>query len=345
MNIIDIGCSFIKSYLILDGRVVDCQKMKTNADTILQDTILCFAKTGSERSQSTMIISTSDSIVWEDHKGNAHWIEHQTPKNWQDGHPTYEVSGHPCYDMLKGAANQMLYVQRIVGLKNIKRILPLSAYIATMIADNPDWNGWDITHASNSGFYDYQRGRWAKEADPFIDAGVIDETIYSCDHRVEGNTFRRIYLGGHDSVFANANDGGIHTKPYTSCGTWTTHSVPVYPIEDFREDKGFRYVKAPNGIVLKQMCYPSTVQKLPVVCSNLYNFFTEFCKDERPTITLFGSWSEEIKKELKETDKYKIDWIAPNRFFGDIYLPIQAGRYVRNSPNFVADTPYFCEGA
>ena len=344
MNVIDIGCSFIKSYVVSDKGVQSCFQLPVRSDHIFKDIRRCFEKNRQD-TQSTIVISTSDCVVWESKMGgNPHWLTHDIPKEWQDGLTSYKKSRHPRYDKLKGAANQMLYLGKTVGLENIKRILPLSAYIATEIADNPDWNGWDITHASNSGFWDYDRGGWADAAQPFIDAGVIDEKIYPCDTLIEGNTFRRVFLGGHDSVFANANDEPRSSKSYISCGTWTTVSVMADRYAP--KDSDARFVAAPNGSVLEQLCFLSDPSTLQTAVTKICGFLDQSFKYvASPTIQVFGSWSKEMYEVLNPNSRFRFEWLEPNRFWGCLYLPEQVARYVRKSSSYRENTYYFCEGA
>lgn len=351
MNVIDVGCSYIKSYLVIDNDVVNCHKIPTRFETLKEDVMRCFEQVGRDHSQSTIVISTSDSVVVEDKDGRVGWREHDFPAHWMEGQTPYKKSGHPRYEKLKGCANQMIHeAYAISDFPLIKRILPVSAYVATLLADNPDWNGWDITHATNSGFWDYDKAGWADEAKPFIDAGVIDAKVYPCDTLVEGNTFRRVFLGGHDSVFTNAVDTPYSTKPYISCGTWTTVSVP-YDMERGIPDRGVaRYIAAPNGSVLKQLCFPSDPKELKKSAKKIYEFLSRQFDgvSSIPKIQVFGLWSKEMYDELTNPVsglRERFNWIEPHKFWGCLHLPLQAERYVRKSGKYQDDTPYFCEGA
>ena len=257
INVIDVGCSFIKSYLLNEEHELQqTYRLPNEESALFENIMMCFDCCGREGATSAIVISLSDSVVWEDMDGNPNWIHYDTPDCWMEGLTPYEKSGHPRNDKLRGAANQMLSLVDNVGFDNIRRILPVSAYVATLLADNPDWNGWDLTHATNSGFYDYTKEGWAKEAEAFIEAGLIDEKIYPADMLVEGNTFRRVFLGGHDSVFSNAVDIPYSSKAYVSCGTWLTVSIPYDMDQGISHSQNVRYIAAPNGQVLKQICFP-----------------------------------------------------------------------------------------
>ena len=274
--IIDIGCSFVKSYLVKDDKVFSSFRLKTSHEDLFTDAMTCFDNVKSDESESAIVISTSDCVVWESIDGEVGVVRHEHPPYWCDGLTPYNKSGHPRYDKLRGAGNQMLDTLQKPGLSRVKRILPISAYVATLIADNPEWNGWDLTHATNSGLYDYDKGGWADEAQPFIDAGVIDAKIYPCDTLVEGNTFRRVYLGGHDSVFANAIEFPYSTKPYISCGTWTTVSVEYDMEKGIPGGRGkIRYIAAPNGAILQQLCFPSDPEELDLSVKKIIGFLNE----------------------------------------------------------------------
>ena len=345
MNIIDIGCSHIKSYLLIDDRVVNFCKLPSTFEKFERDSLVCFYHAGQMHSQTTMVISTSDSIVWEDKNGKVRWHHHQYPSVWKRGLTPYGISGHPRYNRLKGAGNQMMTLKN--SLNNVKRILPVSAYIASVIADNPMWNGWDYTHASNSGLYDYTTSSWAAEAEPFIDAGVIDEKIYRSDHKIEnGSGMRTVLLGGHDSVFANANDNPYSTRTYVSCGTWITVSVETDP--DLIPARGRdRYVIAPNGTVLRQICFPSDPATVENAAVRVVEFLRGFNTGvvSTPPIRVFGSWSEKMLRHLELKSGYRYDWNEPNRFFGDTYLAEQASKFAKRSKHYIDAEPYFCEGA
>ena len=343
MNVIDVGCSFIKSYLIAGNQVVNFFKLPTKQETLFADIRTCFENCGAESSHATIILSTSDCVVWEDKDRNPHWIEHATPPGWEEGLTPYQRSGHPRYEALRGAANQMLYLKRTVGLENIRRILPISAYVACMLADNPDWNQWDRTHASNSGFYDYGRDGWAEEAQPFIDTGVISEEIVSSKTRVPGNTFRQIYVGGHDSMFSNAMDIPSHTRAYVSCGTWTT--VSVYHDDFIPETGKERYILAPNNALLKQLCFLSAFSTPKETAQRVINFYDGYLLES--PILFFGNWSVELFDKITELGGigHVLEWIAPTHAWGDTFLPRKASEYVKTDPHYVEHIHYFCEGA
>ena len=357
MNVIDVGCSNIRSYLIQDGEVVSLDKCATQPNSVINDTLHLFRKQLGQ-SQATFVISTSDSIAWEDKDGNVQWIEHSVPDAWMNGLTPYAISGHPKYTLLRGAANQMLSLVENVGLGNIRRILPLSAMIAAQIAGDREWNVWDYTHASNSGFYNHAKGKWADEAKPFIDAGVIGERILSPVALIPADpSLRRVYLGGHDSVFTAATDIPYSTKPYISFGTWTTVSVPTIVKKseggqiDTKTWTTDRYILAANGIVMRQQCFPSLPSEHDAIIERCFDFLDKNYRriTSVPSVRVFGGWSDEIIGKLENHERrgrYKFDHVPIHDTFGCTHLPMKVEAFVKkNDPNYKNDLVFYCEGA
>ena len=95
MNVIDVGCSFIKSYVVQNDHVVNFERIPTNFDTLKEDTMRLFDRSARDHTQSSIVISTSDSVVWEDNNGNATGLNTNSLDIGEgDQHPTTRVDIH-----------------------------------------------------------------------------------------------------------------------------------------------------------------------------------------------------------------------------------------------------------
>lgn len=310
--IIDIGCSWTKGYVFADDRQIWSYKTQTlrDADGIFAMVLRLYEYVDAEGFDiaRVMVISYSDSVVYEEKYSGA-WVH--VPVNGGVGRAKkipYERSGKPDDPSLIGIASQLFWLREEsgVGLENIHRILPISTFIACQLAGNKGWNIWDLTHASNSGMFDFSAGHWLPEMAPFIEAGCIGEKITMPSERVPGDNTLDVRLGGHDTTFANANDCVYATKPYLSCGTWVTASYES-DFEALEEGKGSRFLYAPNGAVLEQICFqPTSAQKGVAIKSLARKLFYYFNRGigwsaSVPPIKLFGSWASELEPVLKDS--------------------------------------------
>ena len=249
-----------------------------------------------------MIISFSDAVFYEKTDGSFHQLDyiHSVPEHPEC--PPYQITGKPTNSTLNSIANYLLHLRDTVGLQNIKRILPPSAFITAQLAGNQDWKTWDITHASNSGMWDYEKGKWHAAMLPFFEAGVIAEKVVPCNTVVsEFPSGVKYLLGGHDSTFVNANDVPYSTKPYLSLGTWTTASTE----SEFRKlDRCHpsRFVIAPNGTILHQLCIKSSKHSLQLGIGFLKR------KQLSAPIQVFGGWAKEVMPQL-ESDRLKFECV------------------------------------
>ena len=256
----------------------------------------------------------------------------------QQGVPDYQVAGKPSNSELIGIAHQLMYLKNVIGLHAIKRILPPSTMFAVQLTGNREWKKWDITHAGNSGMWDYERACWTKEMYPFIEAGVIDEKVAACNEIIWSERGSYEFLvGGHDSVFANANDIPYSSKPYISCGTWITGSVESYFYKRDR-NSATRFVIAPNGTTLEQLCFRVERVGMDVSLKWVYDFFEKRRKIPSETpIRVFGVYAEDFVKDWQhpgspvihvdpedgsflhlEAAKY-----AMKLFANELYLPLE----------------------
>ena len=328
VNVIDIGCSFTKVYSVEDGKILGHCKLPTVPHRIVSHALSAHGEIRKKfGGDAVIVISTSDSVVVEYKSKEHQWFLHDVPKKWQEGLTPYKKSGHPRNEALRGAANQMLWLLKNERMFNMNRILPVSTYIAALIADDSSWHCWDITHATNSGFYDYDKGGWADEAQPFIEAGLIGKDILPSSGGWDINSENySVFLGGHDSTFAVANDIPYSTHPYVSCGTWTTVSVESTP--DLIEDKGeSRFIAAPNGTVLQQLCFLSDdSDEGRAKAVNRVKTFLErkFQGAKAAPVRVFGTWGEQMLYDLRCNSNLRVE----EEIDMVNYLPLQAARYV-----------------
>ena len=332
--IIDIGCSYTKCFIRSEKEALLYQVKTPNTIPgmlrVLHQQLLkteCYLHyIAHEESHDrmlpidrVMVISFSDTVFYEKIDGSFHQLDYS---NFVPAHPEcppYQITGKPTNSTLNSIANQMLHLRDTVGLQNIKRILPPSAFIIAQLAGVSDWNTWDITHASNSGMWDYEKARWHTAMQQFIDAGVIDEKVAACNAVVsEFPAGVKYLLGGHDSTFVNANDVPYSTKPYLSLGTWTTASAE----SEFRKlDRCHpsRFVIAPNGTILHQLCIQSSKHSLQQGIKFLEK------KQLSAPVKVFGGWAKEAMSQLK-SDTLKFECVD---LTGHTFLHEQASIYTQ----------------
>ena len=244
-----------------------------------------------------MIISFSDAIFYDTDDGTFNQIHPLSAIEQHPELPLYQETGKPTNSQLSGIGNQLLHLRDTVGLENVRKILPPSLFVAAHLTGNTEWKRWDITHASNSGMWDYKRGTWHRAMEPFFEAGVIDKEVVKPSevlwhsHEI-GYHEIKFLCGGHDTVFANANDVPYSTKPYISCGTWVTASAE----SEFRKLDArhpSRFVIAPNGTILHQLCFKSNAENL----SHTVKFLAK--KQLSAPVRVFGGWAEEALPQLE----------------------------------------------
>lgn len=318
--ILDIGCSNTKFYFFRDGHLEERRVFSTprHQEYDLWNAVLRAYNEMIEYVDvdKVMPISYSDSVWYETKTGVLRHIPVFSDIQRHPEAPDYQVAGKPGNSELLGIASQLLHLRDTVDLGSIKRILPTSTLISARLSGDRIWNIWDITHAGNSGMWDYENARWCPEMQPFIDAGLIDEEVVSPKTERPGG----IYVGGHDSVFANANDVPYSTKPYLSLGTWVTASVEK---EFKKQDRNAptRFVPAPNGTTLEQLCI-NAENNLEKVYEQVITFFeSRLPKNSR--IKLFGGWKEGFNRWLDNDDfQFVLEDIH--------YLHKQAARYIHD---------------
>ena len=297
--IIDVGCSYLKMAVYEGDRLCEWWKRRTltTPTDILESVSSLYCELRDHVSyhfSEIMVISYSDSVFYETQGGKIEHVPVFTMIPIQDGLPPYQIAGKPRNSELKGAGNALLYLKNEVGLRNIRRILPPSTFIASHVVGERDWRKWDKTHASNSGMWNYETASWCDEMKPFIDAGVIDAEVVSPSEILWHDALKeKVFVGGMDSVFANANDVPYNSKPYLSIGTWITASVESY----FRkrdERSPTRFVIAPNGTIVEQLCFSADKAGQDLAYDLTTDFFEKRnCGYNEPRrVNVFGEWSE-----------------------------------------------------
>ena len=307
--IIDLGCSNLKFILYKGGdfdHFLQVPTPQTVEDILhaisqrLQDGYYYIDEGEFRRAtpvSTIMIISFSDAVFYDTDDGMFHQLLPLDDIRQHPELPSYQETGNPTNSQLPGIGNQLLHIRDTVGLKNIRKILPPSLFIAAHLTGNTEWKRWDITHASNSGMWDYTRGKWHQAMETFFEAGIIDEEVVKPSEvlwhaRETGYPEIKFLCGGHDTVFANALDIPYSTKPYISCGTWVTASAE----SEFRKldpRHSSRFVIAPNGTTLHQLCFKSNAKDLRYAIKFLEK------KQLSAPVRVFGGWAEEASPHLK----------------------------------------------
>ena len=271
-----------------------------------------------------MIISFSDAVFYDTDDGALHQLLPLDDIRQHPELPPYQETGKPRNSQLVGIGNQLLHIRDTVGLENVRKILPPSLFVAAHLTGNTEWKRWDITHASNSGMWDYKHARWHQAMQPFFEAGVIDEEVVKPSevlwhsHEI-GYPEIKFLCGGHDTVFANANDVPYSTKPYVSLGTWVTASAE----SEFRKLDSrhpSRFVIAPNGTTLHQLCFKSNVENLSYAVKFLEK------KQLSAPVRVFGGWAEAAFPQL-EKSHLEVELVESGN---GSFLHQQAMRYVES---------------
>ena len=274
--IIDVGCSNTKFHIFGESPESYVSPTPVIVSDLVHYVLTQYNRIMEKHQISAaMVISFSDAVICEhkDGKKTLHGV-------FEDG-----VLG----DVLPSRGS---HFQSIVSeLHSIHRVLPVSTYLMSRLAGLADWNLWDYTHASNSGYWDFDKGGWRNLAQLFIAEGVINKKVLSPKTLVT-STPVRWYLGGHDSVFAVGNDPYYSPSPYLSLGTWVTASVPC---EIETTELGERTVLGANGVMLRQICFKSDID-VSVALAQALNFFESnmLSNITHKPIKVFGVWSEEV---------------------------------------------------
>lgn len=257
----------------------------------------------------------SDNIVWE-YEGIKRWIPAQEPTHNYARNtdlPLFRESGKPKAEGWGGIFDKLALVKTQIhfgaGFRSI-RILPFSGMCASHLANDKKFNNWDKTHATNSGVFNYQIPNPLDERFPIngwhdcisdiIDNGWIGEEILPCDHILRTPDGKPILIGGHDTTFANALHTPYSTKPYVSAGTWITASVES-SLRPNWNDEGARYITAPNGAILKQICFaaPTNEAGREKAASRIIKFFEKnLAEGTTMPIPVFGGWRQTFFEKI-----------------------------------------------
>ena len=325
IQVIDVGNSYLKNHIwdVADGR--DSKLMHGVANETSRDMQenLEIVRNYYDKSEKegVIILSMGDSVVYETKNGEIEWLPYDTqPHDYAHNidMPPFVTSGLSQRGELKGSFYQLMMLRT---RPSIHRILPMSAFIAAWLAEEKNFMQWDRTHVSNSGAYNYQTADWDDCVKDLINKGVIDKKILSPKDTLRAPDGTSILIGGHDSTFANATDIPYSTAPYISCGTWTTVSVESGVSRTWR-NRGQRYVVAPNGTVLEQLCFKSKENPLEATNQIIDFLNKKFNRVNAPPIRVFGAHGREMHKLLTA--------VAPKYEFGllhEHYLTEHAARF------------------
>lgn len=291
--VIDIGCSNLKGHLVRGTEVVESYRVPTPVGDIQkiveesQGMINRYHERGYYVT-GVIVVSLSDALVYEHKDGEigCYWWDAELPI--YNGTPDYMVSGKPPQKELGGMAQQLKHIKTTHGLDTIHRILPISTYVATVLAGDRTWHAWDWTHASNSGMYDMREKCWHESMHPFIDAGCIHHQIYAPSQLIQhAYGVVSVFLGGHDTTFIyNTWD-----MPYIILGTWiTVGQVAADFAPDKMSDLPVRWLMDANGRIHSQMCLHSGD-------SDKYDKIIEFLHRQdfygKPT-KIVGTWADDF---------------------------------------------------
>ena len=317
--VLDIGCTNLKGLVVRLDEVMVHWVTPTPKDTseLLN---ACLSMYGNVRNEGYainrhIVISHSDGIIYEVEDGTPHRLSPDFDIPFQKGLPSAELTGKPRQPDLKGIGNQLLWLakQEI----SVRRILPVSTYVAAYLCGNKDWIHWDITHASNSGVYNQHEMTWHPIIENLIDQGAIGEVILSPNARIPNSLGMEVCVGGHDTLFAVSEK----VRPYVSCGTWVTASVPIPEGDILSAEVSSppytRNLRAPDGTLLWQICFANNDETV----SHIVNHMSAI--ELGTEIPLFGGWANDLYRRLKETQSACFVNVDPD----GTYLHRQAAAY------------------
>lgn len=317
IHVFDIGNSFLKSevwQVAENGNTKLCRSHHTPASRHMSENLQTIQHAVDSHEQDAIIfLSMSDNVVWENARGDIIWIPAQEPThNYArlDKRPPYRETGKSVSMDWQGIYNKLMFIEQQchfgAGFKNM-RILPFSGMCAAWLCGDKSFNNWDITHASNSGVFSYQlpsaderfpNSGWHPCISAFIDRNWISEKILPSCHSLTMKDGTPVLIGGHDTTFANAmHPAAYGSRPYISAGTWVTVSVESSVRPNWEDTEGARYVIAPNGAILKQLCFPSptTDKRFSEAVAKIVDYLHRHLPEKTDVpISIFGGWRQKM---------------------------------------------------
>lgn len=309
IQVFDVGNTFTKDTCFeikdggdsLDSRCVTSGKRATLPNML--DTFHLLDRVLDENQPDAAIfLSMSDNITLLQNS-TAVWIPASEPRHPYappETRPPFAQTGTSPFSSWQGITNTLALARRMITGFTRVRVLPVSAACAAHLAGENYFNTWDITHASNSGIFSFQipspdprypQSGWHPYAYEYIERGWINKDIVKCNYPLKHKkTGIPLLIGGHDSTFANANDIPFSTKAYISLGSWMTASVESSVRPDWvdAEENDERYLIAPNGSILKQICFENVGAARQK--DKLVDFMKRHLTHTTSPILIFGGW-------------------------------------------------------
>lgn len=296
--VLNIGCSNIKrliyqgtpeSVLCLDILSVptpdEPNKILSTCEEIMRDVLTpdCIITT-----------SFSNSVITETTQGvfRLHVQSHESDVDRTP--PSYTETGYS--NMFQTVA------QRIGEYKDgiLKRSLPVSAFVSAQLANEKEWNAWDWTHASNSGYWHQEKQQWIDfpELDKVISRRIVSP---GC---VIGQYLAKvpIMVGGHDTLFITANT----PQAYISTDTYPTVSVPVEFFEPEDEDSDeIRWLLDPEQRLYKQLLFKPSAKFSVENYEKVAAFLSNNC-DSKTEIVVVGPFAQTMAIYLADNSEYYV---------------------------------------
>ena len=287
---VDIGCSNQKHYLIRGGEVAEKEIVETTEGNIYE----IIAQVNKFQNKvvaegyyinNAIVTSLSDGVVYELNNGDLFTLWYNDKLPHYGGVTCNTISGKPPQDELHGIGNQLKHIQHKHSLDKVKRILPISTFIAAYLAGHKEWNTWDYTHASNSGMFNMHTLNWDSCMLPFIAENCINGTLYSPRHYIKKDMID-MHMGGHDTTFLyyNTPDG------YITTGTWITAGKVQEKYKWERSNLPIRWLLDASGRYHKQLCLHSSDP-------DKYVKLAEFLPADKYNVS--GIWRDELVAELR----------------------------------------------
>ena len=290
--IVDIGTSYMKAMLFRNGVQFESWRDRTpqgDIDKII-DTALGFLNKATAEGyeiNGTIVTSLSDCIVIEYGDGSRYMYWSDQGLLTSEGMPPYEVSGKSQQPGLYGMGHQLAWVMQSRDLDDIHRILPVSTYVASILGGDPNWNSWEVTHASNSGMFNMtSRGDWSSHMSPLLESNCICTAIEMPSAIVGRKDYMPVIIGGHDTTFTYDD----WDDPYITVGTWVTvgkvqdsFNPQIYDI-----DLHARWLMDTKERMHEQLCIKSDD---PMLYDKVSRFL--LAKNYK-NIAVVGSWANEF---------------------------------------------------
>lgn len=323
--ILDIGCSYTKGYLFDESlSLLSDYKVGTNIRST-EKLEVCVDKVISHFDEfcydAIFPLSFSESIIRD------HTVYRPTYALAPVSENFYHLTGTPSH--IQREIGSVFQTMLTFTYYDLELVLPVSTYIASYLGRASN-SRWELTHAGNSGLFDFRQRKWAKQVFdtykvcylPFFNTLPFSDKFIS-PTTVIGSTEKGVivFAGGHDHSCLSVFD----SKPVIIAGTWLVIS---YPEIDFLPKQseaiaGVRWAITANGSYHKQIVKKVSNPITPVEMQSILGDLNTMKIPEDEDIFVIGGYGEFLAPQLNEISNRRI--VSPQH--SEIYQHIQTAKY------------------